>query len=258
MKLPKALVITIAASLSLLSSSSGEVLFEETFEGGNGRLAKRLIGKKQVTFAPGKGPDGSDAIKVAYIGTGKGSDRIVMGEDLSKAVQAATLSFDVMFDEDFQWVKGGKLHGLGPKKPVTGGAPRRPDGWSARMMFKEDGRLTYYVYDQDGRKKPGHAENRPRKAFKAGKWHNVVCKVIVNDAGEKNGKVEVFVDGRSISRMTKIELRGENSPETLITHFIFATFHGGGSPDWAPKDSSGKYTTVYAYYDNFKVVEGAD
>lgn len=34
---------------------------------------------------------------------------------------AATLVFDVRFDHDFQWMLEGKLHGLGPAKPVTGG-----------------------------------------------------------------------------------------------------------------------------------------
>lgn len=253
-----AAVLTVFLSYPSLSFA-GELLFEENFNGAKGNLAKRLLRKKQVTLAPGNGPDGSDAIKVAYVGFKSGSERIVMGEGFvgGKTAQAATLSFNVMFDQDFQWVKGGKMHGLGPKNSVTGGAPRRPDGWSARMMFKEDGRLTYYVYDQDGSKKSGHAEKRPRKAFRKGKWHHVVYKLALNDVGKKNGTVDILVDGRSVSRMRKVEFRAVDKL-TLINHFIFATFHGGGSPAWAPKDRSGKFTTVYAYYDNIKVVEGIE
>jgi hypothetical protein len=40
-----------------------------------------------------------------------------------------------MFDQDWQWVLGGKLHGLGPEQPITGGNERLPTGWSARVTF---------------------------------------------------------------------------------------------------------------------------
>lgn len=83
-------------------------------------LVKQLLSHRHISLAKGGGPDGTDAIRVAYVGSEQGSERVIVRVPLGFATEVATLSFDVRFDRDFQWVKGGKLHGLGPKRPVTG------------------------------------------------------------------------------------------------------------------------------------------
>ena len=125
------------------------------------------------------------------------------------------------------------------------------------MMFKQDGRLATYLYDQDPKKKYGVGKTGAR-AFRPGKWQKVVYKMKLNDAGKKNGAVSVEVDGRRIVSSRGIEFRGVDGEHTLINHFLFSTFHGGHDPSWAPKDKKGGYTTVHAWLDNLVVTEGVN
>ncbi|MFT5905422.1 MAG: hypothetical protein ACI9E1_001020 [Cryomorphaceae bacterium] len=252
-----ALFLAVGVVLAAQSSLGQEVLLKEDFNGSGG-VGGALLGNKNIELVKGAGPDGSNAIKVSYVGYSKGSQRVTGRFALSKKVTEATLSFDVMFEEDFQWVKGGKLHGLGPENGVTGGKARRADTWSARMMFQEQGKLGYYIYDQDPKKKWG-LEKSGGRAFRAGKWHKVVYKVRLNDSGKRNGRVSVEVDGSRIISSKTIVYRGVDGEKTLISHFLFNTFHGGHDTSWAPKMKKGKgFTTVFAYYDNIKVTEGVD
>jgi hypothetical protein len=250
-------LLVIGAVLAFQSSMGQKVLLKEDFNGSDG-VGGLLVRNKNIELVKGIGPDGSNAIKVSYVGSSRGSERVTARFALSNKVTEATLSFDVMFEEDFQWVKGGKLHGLGPENGVTGGKARRPDTWSARMMFQERGKLGYYIYDQDPKKKWGLSKTGGQ-AFRAGTWHKVVYKVRLNDLGKENGWVDVEVDGKKIVSSKTIKYRGVDGERTLISHFLFNTFHGGHDTSWAPKVKNGKgFTTVFGYYDNIKVTEGID
>ncbi|THG99990.1 hypothetical protein EW145_g7158 [Phellinidium pouzarii] len=61
----------------------------------------------------------------------------------SAGFEAMLLSYDIMFDEDFDWVKGGKLPGLrgGPKTNSCSGGnePTGSDCFSSRLMWRADG-----------------------------------------------------------------------------------------------------------------------
>lgn len=39
-----------------------------------------------------------------------------------------------------------------------------------------------------------------------------------------------------------------------IQRLLFSTFHGGSSPDWAPRHSDGRYKTDCAYFDNIELI----
>ncbi|MEM9479957.1 MAG: polysaccharide lyase [Verrucomicrobiota bacterium] len=252
---------TLSASLGLSSILSAQtkpdILLSETFDGNLSEgLAATVIANDYVSLAKDAGPDGSNAVKVDYVGYEKGSKRVTARQKLASTVEAATLSFDVKFADDFQWVLGGKLHGLGPKSPITGGNKRRPEGWSARVMFKSDGRSATYLYDQDEMKKWGAGETTTGPVFKAGQWHHVILQVRLNDPEKTNGFVRILVDGEEVMMTPDVTFRGTGGKNTGIQRFLFNTFHGGQSPQHAPVDESGSPTTVHAWFDNFLVVEG--
>jgi hypothetical protein len=231
------------------------VLLSENFDR-RGAFANLLLKDPRVELIRREGPDGSDAIRVAYVGSGEGSERIVMRHPLKKAVEEATLTFDVRFGEDFQWVKGGKLHGLGPDKPVTGGHKREPARWSARLMFGGKGETKSYLYEQSPDKKYGIGGTSKSPVFKKAVWHNVVIRMKVNTPGKADGKFSVSVDGKEVNKETSVKFRGSDGRETLISSMLFSTFHGGNAPSCAPRDKDGKYATVHADFDNFTVTEG--
>jgi len=62
--------------------------------------------------------------------------------------EAAELRYTVRFDEQFDFVKGGKLPGLcgGPKTITGGDMVNGEEGFSARVMWRKDGRGQAYVY----------------------------------------------------------------------------------------------------------------
>lgn len=249
------LAILSAIFLCITPALADRPLLEENFDrlGAFGRL---LLSDNHVKLLRKGGPDGSDAIRVAYVGSDEGSERIVASYPLRKAVMEATLTFDVRFDKDFQWVKGGKLHGLGPENPVTGGNERKPDRWSARLMFAEDGRSHSYLYEQSPDKKFGVGDKSKAPVFKKDVWHKVRIQVKVNTAGKADGEFAVHVDNKQVNKQTGVEFRADDGKNTLISKMLFSTFHGGNTAANAPKDDKGKFTTVYADFDNFLVMEG--
>ena len=226
------------------------------FETAGESPTEELLSNSRISLAEGEGPDGSDAIKVAYVANSHGSERVLASFPLGDGMKEATLSFAVKFGEDFKWVKGGKLHGLGPKKPITGGAKRRPEGWSARLMWRENGHAQNYLYDQSSSKTFGVGRRTKEGGFKAGQWHQVVFEVRLNDPGEKNGRARIRIDGKEVMVTEGVEFRGKGGGETEIQQFMFSTFHGGQSTSYSPVDEKGNPTTVYAWFDNFEVLEG--
>lgn len=250
----------LAASLVLVTGGAGAQRIErpvlaETFEG-EGRISKILLSDSRMTLAPGEGVGGGTALRAAYVGGPMGSQRLVKHIPLGERGLEYTLTYDVKFDKDFQFVGGGKLHGLGPDRPVTGGEPMRPDGWSARVMWRAEGRPELYTYHQDQKGKYGEhgTPTRPFR-FETGHWYAVSLHVRLNLARDRrDGAIRLYIDGELIEADDMLRLRGDEGAP--ISQFLFSTFHGGNDPGWAPKNPDGSYATVHALFDNFAVWRG--
>lgn len=255
-----AYLLNAESSLSDKDNKLQNILLSENFNSDHktSELATLLLSDDHVKLAKAMGPDGSDAIKVAYEGYKYGSKRIVIAYPLKRAVPAAKLSFDVCFDNDFQWVEGGKLHGLASKKIVSGGEPRKVDSWSARILFQENGKCATYLYDQSKNKKWGIGDGSRITVFQKQKWHHIELIVKLNDVDKSNGSSEIKIEGKQIVSSNNIIFREINTDQSLIQTFLFSTFHGGHSIKYAPVDENKNFKTVYAYYDNFKVEQISD
>lgn len=215
-----------------------------------------LIDHPLVEAAEGKGIDGGTALRVAYEGYERGSRRVVRQIPLGERGDEYTLVYDVRFGEDFQFVRGGKLHGLGPSSPITGGNPVRPGGWSARVTFAAGGRLRTYIYNQDQPGQWGTSATSGDFRLEKGRYYSISFHVKLNEPGEANGFAHVYVDGERVIEHEALRYRGEEGGHTLMDRMLFSTFHGGSSPAWAPVEEEGGYVTVHACFDNFAVHRG--
>lgn len=222
----------------------------------NSKAFNNILNIKNVEIAPKAGVNGSTGIKANYVGYEKGSQRMLRAIRLPETYTEATLNYALKFDKDFQFSLGGKLHGLGPLKGVTGGKPMRKGGWSARILFSKNG-IKPYVYHQNLKGKYGEGKRSPNFSFEKGTYYDMAIYVKVNTpASASNGEVLIYVNGKKIASYKGLQLRGIEGKNTEINSFLFSTFHGGSSPKYAPKDSFGNYTTVVAWFDDFEVYEG--
>jgi hypothetical protein len=211
-----------------------------------------VVQDRHIRLEKGMGVNGSDAIRVDYVGNDQGSERVLVNYRLPQKSLEYTLKFDVNFCPGFDFAKGGKLHGLGPERPVAGGGRLDASQWSARLMFQDDGGLQTYLYHQDMRGKYGEALSAKGFRFQPGKYYSIVYKLGLNSPPERsNGYVRVYVDGKEVIRQEGLRFRASASPDSLISTLMFNTFHGGHNPDWAPRNADGSYAVDCAYYDNF-------
>lgn len=269
------LVLSALAAVPLpVGAQVPELLFQETFESkaalaptGSGRadLEQRAAPKRPPQLIPlphdshlslvaGAGPDGSTALQVRYVGNAKGSERVAINLPLRRSVSQARLSFDVRFAPDFDFRSGGKLLGLAPLRPVTGGALRRPDGWSARLSFQSQGAVATYLYDQAVTlRRFGVGQKSAEPVFQPGRWHHVSLDLQLNEPAAANGSVLIRVDGVPVVAAKGLMLRGTGGAETLIQKLLFHTFHGGSDASYTPRDAEGRPTTVSALFDNILV-----
>jgi hypothetical protein len=227
------------------------------FESPNSSGEDILLRKRQISISTAGGVGGSRAIRVDYLGIERGSERVVAAISLKKRANEMSLCYDVLFPEGFKFVKGGKLHGLGPSLPVTGGKPVFPSGWSARVGFRPKGGISTYIYDQEKKTRYGITRTAPKFVFKPGHYHSVSLHVKLNNpAREKNGFVHLYVDGREVVRSENVRFRSSVDKDSLIGMFLFNTFHGGSSIEYAPRTKGGKFTRESAYFDNIGIYEG--
>jgi hypothetical protein len=188
----------------------------------------------------------NNTLKIAYVPSSTGTPVITSSFALPKAYhKEVTLEYDILFDKNFEWVKGGKLPGLlSENRRATGCIQPQPtDGWSYRLMWRSDAKISLYIYDQlrcNGLIPCGSSiESRPGILSKD-KWINFKMYMKVNSHPNKSdGIAKLYVN--NVSLLSRSGIKFSSAPNASIYYATFTTFYGGHDPSWGPTK------TTYAY-----------
>lgn len=149
------------------------------------------------------------------------------------------LEYRVRFGPDFDWRKGGKLPGLAGGTVPTGGK-FDPDGFTARYMWRANGRLVVYLYwagQASATKDKGRQYGIDLDCgvtLERGRDYRLRQRVTLNAPGQADGVLEVWVDDKPALKRTDLLFRDTPAKTWQIDRFLFSTFHGGNDPTWAP------------------------
>ena len=155
------------------------------------------------------------------------------------------LEYKIRFDGDFDWSLGGKIPGLAGGNAPTGCVTTDGLGFSARLMWREVGKLIGYLYDNNQVNRCGTALGASGFFFTASRWFDVKQRVKLNTAMTGNGIYQVWVDDRLVINRSDIEYMNE-APNLRIDELIFQSFYGGSTPDWAPsRETSISFADVF-------------
>ena len=219
------------------------ILFEN-FDGPDMSNADRLMSHPNYTL----GADETDNYLIStYVSNEVGSERNTRQLELPP-LQAATLTFDIWFEPDFDFVLGGKLPGFAPDTPAWGGESVEPNEWSNRIMWRTGGELITYSYHQNLPRKWGEdSDPVSETSLPTGEW---IALSLYTDLD--NGISEVWMNGEKISELNELDFHAPNETAP-ITQLAFHTFFGGNTPKWAPRDEDGNFKNLTARFDNIAV-----
>jgi hypothetical protein len=159
-------------------------------------------------------------------------------------------SYSVKFDAGFDFVKGGKLPGLAGGRVKAGRIPNGYDGWSARMMYWENGKLSFYLYFPNQSTRWGerlYLKNQKNDTLQMdkGSWHRITQHVKLNTPGKNDGILQAWFDGKKAFYSDTILFR--KGDEIKTDHISYSVFMGGDDLSWAPANDQ------YIYFDDFRV-----
>ena len=151
-----------------------------------------------------------------------------------------SFQYDIYFDPNFDWVKGGKLPGLYGGSTGASGGNHIVDGMSARLMWRRNGGGELYMYiptTQDSsvtaiaidEYPTGLSLGRNQFYFVKGQWQTIKIYMKMNDLGTNNGILELSYNNEVKISLTKINLRETDIP---INGIMFQTFFGGSNISW--------------------------
>jgi hypothetical protein len=143
-----------------------------------------------------------------------------------------TLEYEIRFDSGFPWSKGGKVAGISGGKGYTGGEgalARTGDGWSVRMMWREDGRIIPYVYHYEMTGDFGDTFGDTLGYFTDTKPYKIKYYVKLNTGSDKNGILRIWMDDVQIYNKEDLIYRTDDSKIDTCHVSIFA---GGSTEDW--------------------------
>ena len=149
-----------------------------------------------------------------------------------------TLSYVVRFSPGFDWVKGGKLPGLGGGGNTTGGRPSDGfNGFSVRPMWRADGKAEAYVYHAGQKSRYGDSFALP-EAFRLPTDEDitVTLHVKLNQPDWADGQLELaFTTKASRHSLRREDPTWRKSADLKASTVLFETFHGGNDLSWAPR-----------------------
>lgn len=149
--------------------------------------------------------------------------------------EAAELRYTLRFSPGFDFVKGGKLPGLcgGPENVSGGKRANGTNGFSARLMWRKDGRGEAYVYHKNQAGDYGDSFAFPADfRFSTNEPVQVRLAVTMNTPGQRDGTLRVWINAQRMVERTDMEWRTVGS--FGVDSLYFETFHGGGDKSWAP------------------------
>ncbi|KAJ7213993.1 polysaccharide lyase family 14 protein [Mycena pura] len=177
------------------------------------------------------------------------------------------LSYRMMLQEGWEWVKGGKLPGIFGGEgdfsyACTGGRQdNRCRCFNIRPMWRAQGLGELYTYlpltpsnrarllavPPMSKENPDYGVSVGRGAFTftraVGGWISLAFRVKLNAVGHEDGELELWVDGRSVINVSGLTFRESDGARIKGGHF--QTFFGGHQDDWAsPKDQRAWFADV--------------
>lgn len=172
------------------------------------------------------------------------------------------LSYEVAFDSNFDFVKGGKLPGLrggpDPDGCSGGSAANGSNCFSSRLMWRTDGKGEVYAYlpetdflcsnsnfmcNQDGF---GTSMDRGSFSFVTSQWNQVTLLVRLNNPlNTANGQISLYYNNVKAIDEQAIQVRTDD--DINIGGLYFSTFFGGDDSSWATPQ------TVHTYFRNIQL-----
>lgn len=225
----------------------------------NGRFnlntLKSLPGIQALTGQPANVAvqDGSLRMKLpkGCVGTGVCSYQWKRAIDKT---EEALYSYVVKFPADFDWVLGGKLPGLCGNTCPTGGRDASR-GFSARNMWRANGKLVSYLYYNDKKADMGediewrHNLTGPVILMPKNKYIRIDFWVKLNTVGKNDGFVKGFYNGAlAVNRKVNWRL----SRDIKIDTYYFSNFYGGSGKEWASTRDN------YIYFNELRVCAKPD
>ncbi|KAI0362935.1 hypothetical protein BV20DRAFT_976104 [Pilatotrama ljubarskyi] len=180
----------------------------------------------------------------------------------SSTFQSMLVTYEVAFDADFNFVKGGKLPGLrggpDPDGCSGGSAANGSNCFSTRLMWRKEAAGEVYAYiptpndicsakdfqcNSDGF---GTSIRRGAFSFAAGQWNRISLLVRLNQPTDTaNGEVLLYYN--DVKAIDEQVLQYRSSSDISIGGLWFSTFFGGSDDSWAPP------STVHAYFRNIEL-----
>ncbi|KAJ7188249.1 polysaccharide lyase family 14 protein [Mycena filopes] len=172
----------------------------------------------------------------------------------SSGFQSMVLSYEIAFDEDYDWVKGGKLPGLRGGTPDGCSGGNKSDGFecfTTRLMWRPNGAGEVYAYipspDNLCNEKNvqcndefGISIARGSFTFSSGQWNHVTMLVQLNNPVDvANGNIELYFN--DVQALAQQDLQIRASSNITIGGLYFSTFFGGSDSSWATPSSTHTY-----------------
>ena len=162
-------------------------------------------------------------------------------------------AYDVYFEEDAEFTKGGKLPGLGILDWYTaaGQVPDGTDRWTGGLTWRADGKIGNYVYHANQPGKYGQVflwdDGDAGQAYlKRGQWNRIEIYYKMNTPGVLDGRLQGWFNGKLALDTNEVMYRMPGGEHLTIEAMQMYSMYGGDMT-FAPT------TDQHIYFDNFVV-----